>query len=206
VSTIHPPDRLVDLVLGAQGAAERAETEAHLAACEPCARYHAELLATLNELPAALPPVPPPEALRARLDAAVDHLERFASFAPRLGELLALPPDDARRALHVFERRDCLRPSASPGMWAKRLAAGPGAPGVTALLAWFEPGCRLPHHDHDGEERIVVFQGAFESHPGPLVRAGEEYVSPAGSGHSITVVGEEPCLCAIIKTAQPPPA
>lgn len=206
MSTQHDTERLADLVLGALSPSDREEVEAHLDACPECARHHAELEEALGGLALALPKASPAGALRARLSASLDHLERLSPFAPRLAALLALPVDDARRALHVYERPDVMKPAALHGMRAEPAPVGPGLTGVTALLACFEPGTVLPHHVHAEEEHVLVLQGAYEAIPGPTVRAGEEQVSPAGSGHAIRILGDEPCLAVLIKTVRGSPA
>jgi anti-sigma-K factor RskA len=68
--------------LGALDGAELAEFEAHLATgCATCAARLRETREALAALPAALPPVPPPASLRARILQQVDA-ERPASRAP----------------------------------------------------------------------------------------------------------------------------
>jgi anti-sigma factor ChrR (cupin superfamily) len=198
---MHPVDlekSLEELVLGQLGPAERTELEAHLASCAECARRRAELEATCASLALALPPVPPRPMLRSRLLAAVDHLERFSPMAPRLAELLDIPHHDARRSLHALEQPEKLS-SVLPGMKASRLPTGPRRRGAQALLVCFAPGASFPRHQHLGEETVLVFQGAFATDDGRVVRAGEELRSPHGSAHAIArILGEEPCLCAIV--------
>jgi anti-sigma factor ChrR (cupin superfamily) len=206
LSTNHDTERLMELVLGALGPSEREEVDAHVAACPDCARFHAELTATLGELPLALPRRAPPASLRARLAGSLDHLERFSRFAPRLGEILGLAADDARRALHVFERPERMKPTPRPGMRIEHVAAGAARPGVTAMLASFDPGAVVARHRHDQEERIFVFQGMFECDDGAVVRAGEEIVSPVGTAHENYVGKDEACFCVIVKTARAAPA
>src|SRR5437762_10072737 len=99
---------LEELVLGRIAPAERAELEAHLATCDTCARRRTELESACAALAFALPPAPPRPMLRARLFASVDHLERFAPMAPRLAELLDIPPHEARRSLHALEHPEKL--------------------------------------------------------------------------------------------------
>ena len=72
---------------------------------------------------------------------------------------------------------------------------------VVATGEPFDIKVRLCRAD-DGRERVVVFQGTFESDDGPIVLAGEESVRAIGTGHTNRVGGEEPCCCAIVKTAR----
>lgn len=147
----------------------------------------------------SLPPAPARGGLRARLLASVDHLERLSSFAPRLGELLEIPANDARLALHAFERPEEMPPARIPGMRCVPLPLGPRVSRGSAILAAFDPGASVPPHRHLGEEHVLVFQGAFEADDGRVIRAGEELRSTPGSSHAIALIlPGEPCLCAII--------
>jgi putative transcriptional regulator len=160
----------------------------HIASCDACA-----------ELALAVLPAPISPAHRTRLLASLDHLERFASMAPRLAELADLSTDEARRALHAFERPEELPPTPMPGLRLIPLPTGPRLRTAEAVLACFAPGARFPRHTHHGEERILIFQGALRTDDGQVVRAGEELRSPTGSTHAIALVlGDEPCLCAIL--------
>jgi anti-sigma factor ChrR (cupin superfamily) len=198
---MHPVNldkHLEELVLGHLSQSERAGLEEHLATCVECARRREELEALCAELALAIPPAPPRPSLRTRLLSSVEYLERFAPMAPRLAELLDILPNEARRSLHAFERPETL-PSILPGMRATRLTTGPRRQATEAVLAWLDPGTGLPRHKHRGEEYVLVFQGSFITDDGHVVRAGEELRSPPGSVHAIArILGDEPCLCAII--------
>jgi len=192
-------EQLEDFILGQAGPAERAGLEAHLAACPTCAQHRTALEATFADLALALPPAKAGPGLRSRLFASVDHLERFTPMAPRLAELLDIPANDARRALHAFERPEALPSTPVPGMKAAPLPTGPRRREAEAVLACLTPGTRLPRHKHLGGEVVLVFQGAFITDDGREVHAGQELQSLDGSVHAIALVlGDEPCLCAIV--------
>ncbi|WP_437525635.1 cupin domain-containing protein [Sorangium sp. So ce726] len=196
--TGHLDDPLEDALLARAGWARDAEVEAHLGACSDCARRLADAEAAVATVALALPPVPPEGRLRARLFASVDRLERFTPMAPRLAALIDVAPDDARRALHALSEPEAMN-ALLPGMRVLPLATGPRRATTSAILVCLEPGGGIPRHRHLGDERILVFEGAFAVDDGRVVRAGEELHSPAGSIHAIpTVVGDAPCLCAIV--------
>lgn len=67
-------DTAAAYLLGALAGAERHEFEAHLATCAHCREDVAGLRVVADALPLAVPPVPPPPALRERLMATV-HAE-----------------------------------------------------------------------------------------------------------------------------------
>jgi anti-sigma factor ChrR (cupin superfamily) len=200
-ATMHPVNvekQLEDLILGHLASDELAELEEHLQGCEVCTRRRAELEAACADLALALPPKAGRPALRSRLFSAVDHLERFTPMAPRLAEILDIPPNEARLSLHALERPEAL-PPVIPGMRASRLPTGPRLRNAEAVLACLSPGAGLPRHRHRGEECVLVFQGSFITDDGRVARAGEELWSPPGSVHAIArILGDEPCLCAIV--------
>lgn len=192
-------EELQGLILGYAEPAERGPIEAHLVECEECARRRDGLEATAAELALSLRPARARPSLRGRLLASVDHLERFTPMAPRLAEVLDIPANDARRALHAFERPEDLPGTPVPGMKAVPLPTGPRRRAAEAVLACLAPGIALPRHRHVGEEVVLVFQGAFITDDGHEVRAGQELRSAGGSVHAIArVLGDEPCLCAIV--------
>jgi anti-sigma-K factor RskA len=65
----HPErrDDIAAYALGALEPAEATELEAHLEGCGPCRAYLAELGPAVDLLPASVPPLAPPPALRERL-------------------------------------------------------------------------------------------------------------------------------------------
>jgi len=195
----HHAQHLDELLLVRGSPTERADLEAHLATCEECSLRRAELEDACAELALTITPVPTSPGLRPRLLAALDHLERFTPMAPRLAELADISTNEARLALHIFERPEEMPPAPVPGLRLAPLPTGPRRRAAEATLACFAPGAGFPHHRHLGEERILIFQGALRTDDGRVARAGEELRSPAGSAHAIALVlGDEPCLCAIL--------
>jgi anti-sigma factor RsiW len=69
--------------------AERAEFEAHLAACPACRREVDDLRPAVEALPVSAPPVTPPRALRDRI---MTEVEREASLLAAAGEPRAAAP------------------------------------------------------------------------------------------------------------------
>lgn len=63
--------------------------------------------------------------------------------------------------------------------------------GASAALIRFQPGGRVPLHEHRGYEHIYLLHGSQTDENGTL-RAGSLKVNPPGTRHSI--VSEEGCL------------
>lgn len=192
----HPTRLLHDFIFQRLGSQERQRVEAHLSICAECARQLVDFQSAVEQV-AAEDPRP---ALRDRLFESIEHLERFAPFAPRLGELMSVSSNEARRALHAFADVDTwpLRPL--PGLRALPLSMGAPAP-AQAILACFEPTSMVPWHRHVGSESILVFQGAFLASDGQVIRAGDELRSESGSAHGIVqILDGIDCMCAIINS------
>ena len=193
----HPINQLHALFFDRLESEERRRVEAHVATCVSCTERLERFTNAVNEMPKE---APRPE-LRDRLFQSVEHLERFTPFAKRLGELIAVPTRDARRALHGFFDVGSWPLSPLPGMRALPLSPGPSHAHLRAILACFQPTSMVPRHRHFGHEAILVFQGAFQSSDGRVIRVGDELHSEPGSAHWIPRFVEDiECLCAIINT------
>lgn len=193
----HPVKQLHDYFFDRTEPDERGRIAAHLTECHQCTSRLAELQNAVEKVP----PVKPTVDLLQRIFSSVGHVERFSGFAPRLGELLAVSRNDARRALHAFADVNSWPLHPLPGMRAFPLASPSVAAGGRAILACFEPTSMVPPHRHWGDETILVFQGAFESSEGRIIAIGDELRSKPGSLHSIPrILGDVQCLCAIINT------
>lgn len=66
-----------------------------------------------------------------------------------------------------------------------------GEDGAAAAFLRFQPGARVPTHEHRGFEHILVLSGSQRSESG-LLRAGSLMVHPPGTCHSI--ISDEGCL------------
>lgn len=201
----HIIDRLHELLFNGLSSPERALAEAHLLECAECACLVKGLASTGAQIEPSAPLPGPPPRLRARLLRAVDELERFEHFAPRVAALIGVSTTDARRALHALSEVGQWPSGPMPGMRALPLTPGPGRAGTHAMLACFAPDAMVPRHHHPGAEIILVFQGALQTDDGRIVSAGEELHSPAGSAHSIPrILGGVDCLCGIFREPRIP--
>ncbi len=85
------------------------------------------------------------------------------------------------------------RPPFRPGVEIHWLY-GDGSEAAAALLR-YQPGARVPHHDHTGYEHILVLSGSQQDKQG-LYAAGTFVVNSPGSSHG--VISDEGCLVLII--------
>ena len=92
------------------------------------------------------------------------------------------------------------RAGAEPGGWK---VLGWDAAGVVvevgADVTRFAPGARFPRHRHHGPERVLVLEGAFADDSGREVRAGDEAEQAAGSAHELVILGDVPCVTAVME-------
>jgi anti-sigma factor ChrR (cupin superfamily) len=198
----HPPaDRLYQLLGGELDASSQAAVDRHLRRCARCRGEFERLRSLLNGMAASVPPLDPPRPLRDRLFASVDHLERFAPFAPHVAELLDRPVNRARLLLHSLSDAETW---ASGPLRAMRFyplndELGPKRAGGAAMFARFEPGFVFPKHQHEGEEAILVFEGPLAVDEGAIYGPGALVRSPDGSRHVVSVPpsSPEPCLCLV---------
>lgn len=191
----HPVNQLHDFFFDRLDAQSHSHVAAHVAACATCKQR----LDAFDEAVHKVPDTTPAPALRERLFQSIDHLERFAPFARRLGELIDFSTNDARRALHAFADVDSWPLQPLPGMRVFPLSLGPPYSSRSAILACFEPTSSVPLHRHLANESIFVFQGAFETTAGTVIRAGEELHSEPGTEHDIKrFLDDIECLCVIV--------
>jgi anti-sigma factor ChrR (cupin superfamily) len=77
------------------------------------------------------------------------------------------------------------------GVRIHRLYGGDSSEGPAAALLRYEPGARVPAHEHTGHEHILVLSGAQQDHRGRY-QAGSVVVNPPGSVHAVS--SPEGCL------------
>jgi hypothetical protein len=195
----HDPDLLLDLLVSGDGPA-RAEMESHVASCPECSAR----LVTDREIFAAValeaPAERPARNLLDRLVGSLSHLERFASYAPGVGALLDLSPNDARYVLHAFSDEAGWVAAPFPGIRWRRSPRGPRLATGQTLLAEVSPGAVIPMHRHIGGEAMMVIEGSLLDGSGRLVQAGETLEQPDGSAHDVRVPASDtvPCRCIVV--------
>lgn len=147
-------------------------------------------LLVLHALADALPPTPPPAALRERLMASVDATtlpSRYERFAARVAAIFDVTIDKARMFLGWIDDPARWQPSPFPGVDVIHLPAGPACAGVDAGLVRVPPGYAFPWHAHDGEELTLVLDGRARDADGTDLVPGVETVRTPGAEHDFVV-------------------
>lgn len=191
----HPPEHvLIDYATGRASAALAVVVACHLEECPSCRQDVAILEGIGGHLLETIDPVPVSDGMFEKLSRLIDDEaaaatphERPAKESERLpaalramleGELSALPWQDVQG---LFE--EALLPTFSDNHRLSLLRAGKG-------------GC-VPHHDHEGDEHLLVLRGGFQS-GGKCFRHGDYAFTSAGESHEPIADTDEDCLCLLM--------
>lgn len=143
----------------------------------------------------ALDALPPPPALRSRLEASLDATHRFDDLEELVAELADLPIDAARRLLlGVDAPSSHWDPGPAPGIELLHFEGGPRVKDAVTGFVRHAPGTTFPEHDHVGGEKVLVLQGAFEDAGGVVYRSGDLAERGPCSPHSYRAVGPLPLV------------
>ena len=148
----------------------------------------------LVHLSAALPELALPSGGRERLLTQLSGQGRFHHFADKVAELLDLGIERARALLDQLD---------DPSGWVEQIPGisflwVDGGPRVAAAVRGFvrvRAGVTFPEHEHFGDERVFVLQGAFEDlERGVRVGVGQGDHMPPGTSHNYRVPADGPDL------------
>jgi hypothetical protein len=148
----------------------------------------------LSVLSETLPQLSPSVELRARLLQSARSEGRLARFAGSVADMLDVSLGKAKQLL---ERID------DPAAWSLELPGVSflwveGGPAVAAAVRGFvrvSAGQEFPHHEHLGEELVLVLQGGFQDPSrGRVFRPGDTDRMPAGSSHAFRALPGGPDL------------
>jgi hypothetical protein len=152
----------------------------------------AQLAAALAE-PLDLSATPGAE-LRSRLMAALSETGRFERFAGTVSQLLDIEPSRALQLLDQLDDRSLFY-ELMPGIELYWVDGGPRVANAVRGFVRVAAGTEFPEHEHHGEERVLVLQGAFcDPTQGRTFRPGEVSVMPKGSSHLHIIPEDGPDL------------
>jgi hypothetical protein len=150
----------------------------------------------------ATEPSPADPALRARLlrsaRAGAPENGRYGIFADRLARLFSVPIERVQKLLRKIEDPSVFAPFMVPGIAMLPLRPGPDLEPAIAAIGILMPGTTFPHHDHVGDEVTFVLDGGFRDMGGREIWRGDELYKPAGSDHEFLVIGDRPCVAAVL--------
>ncbi len=144
------------------------------------------------------PPEEPTAAMRERLFAAIGPSPLDAMVAP-LAAFFDVAAGAARALCDSLGRESVWEAGPIPGLFVAHVPAGAARAGAYAGLVRMTPGLQFPAHRHVGDERMLVLAGGLRQHDGRECHAGDILDSRAGSRHDFVVIGDEPCIAAVIQ-------
>jgi hypothetical protein len=137
-------------------------------------------------------------ALRARLIRSARQEGRYGKFADRVARLFGLPIERVQKLLLKIEDPAVFAPFMMPGLAMLPVRPGPDLEPAIAAFGLLTPGTTFPHHDHVGDEVTLVLDGGFRDVGGREIWRGDELFKPAGSNHDFLVIGDRPCVAAVL--------
>jgi hypothetical protein len=152
-------------------------------------------LGGVETLGLAVDEIPLSPMLRARLESALDQTHRFDDLEDVVAELADVSIDQARvLLLRVDAPSTSWDPGPAPGIDLLHFDGGPRVQNAVTGFVRHAPGTRFPEHDHVGDEKVLVLQGAFEDSDGVVYRSGEIAARGPCSSHSYVAVGPLPLV------------
>lgn len=148
----------------------------------------------------ALEPVEPPPALRSRLLDGISSKGRFARFAETTARLLDIGLEQARAFLDRLDDASLFE-QAFPGAAFWWVDGGPRVADAVRGFVRVQAGTDFPHHEHIGDEIVLIIQGSYVDTTFNTVHgAGAEVLMPAGTSHEYKVPADGPDLLVLSVT------
>jgi len=135
---------------------------------------------------------------RRLLDAVAELPLRYAPFFGRLSRLWQTSEAQVLRELTRAKDPKHWRSTLIPGLKTFDVVLGAEQADAHARLLHFAPGSRFPKHRHHGTEHVFVLEGSYADQNGVERRAGDEQTMPAQSEHELRILGDSPCVAAVV--------
>lgn len=191
--------RLAELALGVLTPDEHVAAYAELVTRPELEAELASLRATLAALDALEDAAPPPDALRDRILTVASHSQRFEGVVARASRLFDLPAGRIREILAAIDVPESgWRALGSAAVRAFDLTGGPRVAEADCGLLSLMPGSGIPSHLHHGDEWTLVLQGRAREDDGEELVVGDLVHRAPGTRHTITAVGDEPYVFAVV--------
>jgi putative transcriptional regulator len=156
----------------------------HLVDCSPCAAEYRISAEALASLAMTLPRTNPSPQVRERLLKSLAQTNRFDMFVERVAALIDVGIDKAREILARIDVATTWSNTAVPGIFSYDPPHGPAV--ADAVVGWVrvQPGVEFPHHEHMGDEAMLVIQGSCIDSYGTVMRRGELARLAPGTAHT----------------------
>ncbi|UJR82262.1 cupin domain-containing protein [Sandaracinus amylolyticus] len=135
---------------------------------------------------------------RDRLVASARATSRFDDLEREVASLLDLDVRAAGALLLRVDDASSWTEGPAPGVRLFHVEGGPAVASAVTGFVRVEAGREFPEHEHLGDERVLVIQGALRDSHGHVVRRGEIAPMPAGSAHSFEAIGPLPLVYLVV--------
>lgn len=135
---------------------------------------------------------------RRLLEAVAELPLRYAPFFGRLSRLWQTSEAQVLSELTRAKDPRGWRSSLLPGLKTFDVQLEAERTDSHARLLHFAPGAHFPKHRHHGAEHVLVLEGSYADQDGIERRAGDQQSMPAHSQHELRILGNVPCVAAIL--------
>jgi hypothetical protein len=140
-------------------------------------------------------PLAPPASVRERLLASA-AAGRFERFVERVAQMYDVAVARARELVGMIDDPSTYDRQL-PGAALIHFQGGPAYAGADCGFVLLPAGGQFPWHWHEGEEDVLVLQGAMVDGSGKVTRVGEEDHQDPGSEHEFSAApGDDLIFCA----------
>jgi hypothetical protein len=161
----------------------------------PRDRLHGALFGALAT---GLPPLSPPDDLRARLMRALDGPARYLPFCSDLAAAFDIPAAEMKSLLLAIDEPGRWTTGIEPIQGFLHFRPGSRHQGLHGGFVRMHRGMLFPLHRHRQRELTYVLEGALIDDGGVRKGPGSAFDMAAGSAHSLAVSGEGDALVALL--------
>jgi putative transcriptional regulator len=192
-------DLLPEYVLGEVTTANAASIEAHLGTCAECRVELASLQHVFADLVDDLPRVQPNKATQNQLFSQVDGLRRFDPFIDSVANLFDITTQASESYLHNLDRNELWSPGPADGVQVVSIQSGPRLVNASSGFVRLAPRVKFPQHRHlNGQEHVILLQGAYQDESGEIVKRGQQISLPSGLNHHLVALDGPICIGAVV--------
>ncbi len=124
-----------------------------------------------------------------RILASVARTHRFVAFEAALAKAVDVDLTRARALLASIDDPSAWAAGPRDGVRLLHFSGGPAVADAITGFVLIDAGTEFPEHKHEGDETVIVLQGAFEDDDGVIHVAGEQIDMAPGTGHRFKAVG-----------------
>jgi quercetin dioxygenase-like cupin family protein len=109
----------------------------------------------------------------------------YSRFAPLLAAALDIDLEVALAQLAEIDSAASWEPSPFAGVELYHVSGGPDVADAITGYVRIAPETVFPHHEHAGDEYVVLLDGTLDAGDGTILHPGRVHSMPAGSAHAV---------------------